>query len=100
MSAKFLILRRIQRDIINEHGSSGKVTVILARLEQNLNCLKIFEKSSNTKFLKNLSSGARIVPCRPTDTTKLVVAFRNKANMLTKKSNPTKFGERLFINCV
>jgi hypothetical protein len=90
MSAKFLILRRILRDIItNVHVSSGKITVILARFEQNLNCLKRFsKKSSNTKFLENLSSGSRVIACGLTDTTKLVVTFSNKTNTLTKKSRP------------
>ena len=42
----------------------------------------IFEISLNIKFNQNPSSGSRIVPCgqiRQTDTTKLVVAFRNFA---------------------
>ena len=29
--------------------------------------LQIFEKSPNTKFLKNPPSGSRVVPCRQTD---------------------------------
>ena len=87
MSAKLLTLRRIKRDIItNVHWASGKATVILVRFEQNLPASKEFEKSSNTKFLKNLSSGSRVVPCGRTDTSKLVVAFHNKTNTLTKKS--------------
>jgi len=45
---------------------------------------KSFEKYSNTKFHENSFSGSRVVPCgrtdRQTDTTKLIVAFRNFAN--------------------
>ena len=41
---------------------------------------QIFEKSSNIKFHENPSSGSRVVPCRRTDMTKLIVAFRNFAN--------------------
>ena len=45
---------------------------------------QIFENSSNIKFHKNTSSGGRVVPCgrtdRRTDTTKLLVVFRNFAN--------------------
>jgi hypothetical protein len=36
-------------------------------------------KSSNIKFLTNPSSGSRAVPCGQTDTTKLIVVFRNFA---------------------
>jgi len=38
----------------------------------------------NTKFHENTSSGSRVIPCgqtdRETDTTKLIVAFRNFVN--------------------
>jgi len=41
----------------------------------------MFEKyQKNIKFHENASSGSRTVPCRRTDTTKLIVAFRNFAN--------------------
>jgi len=40
----------------------------------------MFEKYINVKFHENPSSGSRAVPCRRTDTTKLIVAFRNFAN--------------------
>ena len=50
---------------------------------------QILEKFSNTKFHENPFSGSRVVPCGPTDRrtgvqtdmTKLIVAFRNFANM-------------------
>jgi hypothetical protein len=34
-----------------------------------------FEKYSNIKVHENLSGGSRVVPCRETDITKLIVAF-------------------------
>ena len=37
---------------------------------------KILEKSSNTTFHENRSSGIRVVPCGRTDMTKLIAAFR------------------------
>ena len=41
---------------------------------------RFFFKSSNTKFHENPWSGSRVVPCGPTDMTKLIVACRNFAN--------------------
>ena len=45
---------------------------------------KILEMYSNIKFLENLSSGNQVVPCgqadSQTDTTKLIVVFRNFGN--------------------
>jgi len=38
-----------------------------------------FEKSSNTKFHENPSSGSRDIPYGPTDMKKLIVIFRNFA---------------------
>jgi len=53
---------------------------------------QIFEKSSITKFHKNLSSGSRVVPCgrtdRRIDMIKLTVAFRNFANAPKKFKFP------------
>jgi len=42
---------------------------------------QFFEKSSNTKFHENLSSGRRAVPCGQTDMTTLIVTLRNIANL-------------------
>ena len=39
----------------------------------------IFEECSNIKFHENPASGCRVVPCRRTDMTKLMVPFRNFA---------------------
>jgi hypothetical protein len=41
---------------------------------------QIFEKYSNIKFYEDLSSGSRVVPCGPTDMTKLTVAFPDFVN--------------------
>ena len=41
---------------------------------------QIFEKYLDIKFHENPSSGSRVVPCRRTDVTKLIVAFRSFAN--------------------
>jgi len=47
-------------------------------------CGQLFEKYSNIKFHENPSNGSRGIPCgrtdRRTDTTKLIVAFRNFVN--------------------
>jgi len=45
---------------------------------------QIFEKYSNIKFHKNLSSGSRAVPNGLTGMTKLKVAFRNFVNAIRK----------------
>ena len=37
----------------------------------------IYEKNSSIKFCKNPFSESRVVPCRPTDMSKLTVDFRN-----------------------
>jgi hypothetical protein len=53
---------------------------------------QIIVKSSNIRFHENLPSVSRFVPCRQTDTTKLIVAFRNFANALKKGVFRWKFG--------
>jgi hypothetical protein len=45
---------------------------------------QIFAKSLNTKFNQNPSSGSRVVPCRRTDITKQIVAFRKFAKSAWK----------------
>jgi hypothetical protein len=47
---------------------------------------QIFEKVLYIKISKNLSSRSRVVPCRLTDMTKLIVAFRNFSNAPTSCS--------------
>ena len=66
----FLILRRIQRDMIrNVYRASCKKSIlysfpILKQLEFSR---QIFEKSSNINFDENRSNGSRVVPCGRTD---------------------------------
>jgi len=62
LSGTFLILRRIQRDIIKVRRSSCKVLLIMPRFWRNLNFAgQIFEKSSGIKFYKTSSSGSRVM---------------------------------------
>ena len=87
----FLILRRIQRDVvINVKTSSCKVPVILLLFTRILIKLKfsqqIFVKSSNIKFHLNPASGSRVVPCVRTNL-KLIVACCNLANAPRQAQN-------------
>jgi hypothetical protein len=80
----FFILRRTQQEVIKVHCSSCKVPVnccqILMKLESSWH---IFEKYSNIKFHKNLSSGNGVVPWGRTDrqaNMKQIIVFRNFVN--------------------
>jgi hypothetical protein len=72
-SETFLILRRIQQDIITNLQRSCQ---ILRKLQFSW---QISEKYSNIKFHENQSSGSQVVPFgrtdRQTDMTKLIVLF-------------------------
>jgi hypothetical protein len=85
LSETFLILRRIQPDIItNVHRPSCKLPVILAKFLLTFDGSRwIFEKSSNIKFHENPSGGSP--NCYrstdgSTDVTKQTVVIRNFAN--------------------
>jgi hypothetical protein len=91
LSVTFLVLRRNERDTIKMyiglHATRPFSCQIIIKLEfsgQN------FEKYSNIKLHKNLSTGCRVVPCGRadgrTDVTKVTVPFRNFANALKKES--------------
>jgi len=81
LSEIFLILRRIQRDIIaNVRKSSCKVLVILARFWRTLDFLHNFSRIPNIGFHENPSSDSRAIPCGRTDMTKVIVTSRNFAN--------------------
>jgi hypothetical protein len=73
LSERFLILRRIWRDIsVNVRRSPCRVPSFLSGF--NIDWI------SNIKFHKNPSSGSQVVPWGRTDMTKLIVAFLNFAN--------------------
>ena len=94
--AKFLILTRIQRDIvINVKTCSCKIPVILGGFQWDVN-LHI-KKSSIIKFHQNLSSGAGLFHAkRWTDMTKLMVFFAILWMRLKVYILPTENKQRLF----
>jgi hypothetical protein len=85
-----LIIRRLQRDIINVHSSSCKVTVILVRDEWKLNFLNRFSKYAPiSNFMKIYLVGAELFHAeRKTDMTKLIVAFRKFSKAPNKYEPP------------
>ena len=54
----------------------------------------ISEKSSNTKFHENRSSGSRVLPCGRTDMTKLIVALHNFAKLPKNVNHEKKSGSQ------
>jgi hypothetical protein len=84
----FLIIRRIQRDIIiTAHRASCTVPFFLPALMKLEFSRQNFEQFSNIRFYENPSSGSRVASCgqsdRRTDLTRLTVAFRSVANAQT-----------------
>ena len=76
----FLILRRIERDvIINLPSSSCKVRAILVRFDWNFDILDRFSKKLKYKISWKSARRERSCSMRM-DTTKLIVSFRNFAN--------------------
>jgi hypothetical protein len=57
---------------------------------------QIFDKRSNIKFHQNPFSGNRVVTCRRTDMTKLIVAFRIFVNT-PKNARPNYFSANLIL---
>jgi hypothetical protein len=94
---KYLIVRRIQRYILNLHKSSVIEPVIVVRFERNLNFFYVFEKFSNIKFCENPFNRSRVLPRRRTDMTKRVVAFRNFANGLKNQVSSDGEGSAVVI---
>ena len=89
LSETFLILRKIQRDIvINVHKPSCKVTDILVTFEWNLNFLNKFSKNTQISHLmKAHLVGAELFRADGrTDVTKLIVGFRNFTNATKSQS--------------
>jgi len=69
LSETFIILRTVQRDIINVRRSSCKVPVISFQILMKIQLFfrQILEKYSNIKFHENPSSGSRVVSRGQTD---------------------------------
>ena len=83
VAVTFLILRRIQRDMIRKcvlviMQSTRYSWQILMKLEY---FRQIFEIYSNVKFHENTSSKGRVRTDRQPYVTNLIVAFRNSANV-------------------
>jgi hypothetical protein len=85
LSETFLILRRIQRDIIKTHLPSCKAPLCLSDFYGTWISSAGFGEYCNIKFHQNPSSGSRRVPCgRPDgriEKMKLIVTFCNFVNV-------------------
>jgi len=100
LSAKFLILRIIQRDIKSNQFLCYSYQII----KQLQFSQQIFGKYSSTKFHKTPYRGSRNVPCgrtdRQADMTQQIVTFRNFANAPIKETELVRrIHTALYINC-
>jgi len=78
LSEIFIILRRIQPDITTYLHRSMQSTRYSCEIWMKLEYpLLSFKKSSNKKLRENPSSRSWVIPFGRTDTTKLIVVFRN-----------------------
>ena len=83
LSEIFLILRRIERDMIQiVYRSSCEVPVVVLRFYWHLSFIDIFSKNTQvSNLMKSHTCRNRVVPCgqrdRQTDITKLIAVFRN-----------------------
>jgi hypothetical protein len=87
--------RRAERDIKNMYWSSCNVPLILVRFEWNLNFLDRLLKSTRMSNLMKIRPGDRIVHADGRTDMKLIVAFRNFANV--PKNENTRFGGLILL---
>ena len=85
LSETLLILRIIQRDIMNVHTPACKVQVFLSDFSQTPIFKLIFEQSSSIKIHENLFSWSPAVPYRQTDNDKANSRFFAILRMCLKK---------------
>jgi hypothetical protein len=81
LSEKFLIMRKIGRDIIKNVYLTSCRSQILMKLEFSV---QIYEKYSDINFTKLRPVGAELLVDGQIDMKKLMVAFRNIANAAEK----------------
>ena len=95
-SENFHILRRIRWDFfVNVHKFLCIMRIFLLRFQADLNFLNRFSKNfSNISFHENPFKGTRVFPCVQTDMIKVIVAFRNFANVFNKEFEHQEVGKK------
>jgi hypothetical protein len=91
--SNILILRRIERNIINIHTSSCKVPLFISDFNKIRISSSDFRKILKYQIYKNSPSGSRVVPCRATD--RHNKAYRSFANAPKNESLPHRNKLRL-----
>ena len=91
LSETFLILRRIQRDIVIMYKwINVKYRLFLSKFNQTRNVSTDFRKNIHIKFHENPSSGRRVVQCGRTDMTKLTLNLLT-TTIVAPPSNASKW---------